>query len=92
MNQESQDNSNSFFYLLSGLDPNIVKSIIDTRVSSEWILYTFVLPACTVSPLWWRFLQNLRQAYDYRKRWPYVGKMPSSISLQLKLLKIVLYG
>jgi len=68
-----QDLSYSFFYLLSGLDPNMVKSIIDTRASSEWILYTFVLPACTVSPLWWRFLQNLRQAYDYRKRWPYLG-------------------
>jgi len=65
-----QDLSYSFFYLLSGLNPNV--SIIDNE-SSTWILYTFVLPACTVSPLWWRFLQNLRQAYDYRKRWPYLG-------------------
>ena len=26
-----------------------------------------------VSPLWWRFLQNLRQAYDNKQRWPYLG-------------------
>lgn len=23
--------------------------------------------------LWWRFLQNLRQCYDAKKRWPYLG-------------------
>jgi len=26
-----------------------------------------------LSPLWWRFLQNLRQTFDYRERWPYLG-------------------
>lgn len=25
------------------------------------------------SPLWYRFLQNLRQTFDYKKRWPYLG-------------------
>jgi hypothetical protein len=25
------------------------------------------------SPLWWRFLQNLRQSHDNKKRWPYLG-------------------
>jgi hypothetical protein len=23
--------------------------------------------------LWWRFLQNLRQSHDHKKRWPYLG-------------------
>ncbi|KAL9190471.1 hypothetical protein ACHAXT_007682 [Thalassiosira profunda] len=39
----------------------------------SWILHTVVLPACTLSPLWWRFLQNLRQCYDAKRRWPYLG-------------------
>jgi hypothetical protein len=26
-----------------------------------------------VSPLWWRFLQNLRQSYEAKQRWPYLG-------------------
>jgi len=39
----------------------------------SWLLHTVVLPACTLSPLWWRFLQNLRQCYDNKKRWPYLG-------------------
>jgi hypothetical protein len=26
-----------------------------------------------VSPLWWRFLQTLRQTFDYKHRWPYLG-------------------
>ena len=39
----------------------------------SWLLHTVVLPACTLSPLWWRFLQNLRQCYDHKKRWPYLG-------------------
>ncbi|KAL7549665.1 hypothetical protein ACHAWF_012932, partial [Thalassiosira exigua] len=39
----------------------------------SWILHTTVLPACTLSPLWWRFLQNLRQCRDARRRWPHLG-------------------
>jgi hypothetical protein len=26
-----------------------------------------------VSPLWWRFLQNLRQSYEAKQRWPHLG-------------------
>ena len=26
-----------------------------------------------IKSLWWRFLQNLRQCYDAKKRWPYLG-------------------
>ena len=39
----------------------------------SWVVHTVILPACVVSPLWWRFLQNLRQSYDSRCRWPYLG-------------------
>jgi EXS family len=39
----------------------------------SWLLHTAILPACMISPLWWRFLQNMRQTYDAKQRWPYLG-------------------
>ena len=42
-------------------------------LETSWWLHTFLLPMCMVSPLWWRFLQNLRQTHDNRMRWPYLG-------------------
>jgi EXS family len=30
-------------------------------------------PYSLVSPLWWRYLQNLRQSLDAQQRWPYLG-------------------
>jgi len=33
-----------------------------------WILNTMILPACSVSPLWWRYCQTMRQALDNGKR------------------------
>lgn len=45
----------------------------DVATTSSWVLHTIVLPGCTLSPLWWRFLQNLRQCYDAKCRWPYLG-------------------
>ena len=42
-------------------------------VEHSWLVYTILLPACMASPLWWRFLQNLRQVYDDKQRWPYLG-------------------
>jgi hypothetical protein len=39
----------------------------------SWIVHTVVLPACMISPLWWRFLQNMRQTYDSKQRWPYLA-------------------
>ena len=45
----------------------------DVATTSSWVLHTIALPGCTLSPLWWRFLQNLRQCYDAKCRWPYLG-------------------
>ena len=72
-----QDLCFTSFYVLSGLQGWWTSSYsIDeaaTPIEHSWILRTCLLPACMVSPLWWRFLQNLRQAYDTKKRWPYLG-------------------
>jgi hypothetical protein len=43
------------------------------EMERSWLLHTVILPSCMVSPLWWRFLQNMRQCHDARQRWPYLG-------------------
>jgi hypothetical protein len=42
-------------------------------MEKSWVLHTILLPLCVVSPLWWRYLQNLRQTADFKQRWPYLG-------------------
>lgn len=51
------------------LDPTILLPALE----KSWILHTILLPACVIGPLWWRFLQNLRQVKDEKRRWPYLG-------------------
>lgn len=43
------------------------------RMERSWLLHTVILPMCMISPLWWRFLQTLRQTFDYKRRWPFLG-------------------
>ncbi|KAL3929475.1 MAG: hypothetical protein SGBAC_012192 [Bacillariaceae sp.] len=72
-----QDLAFTSFYFLSGLQGWWSESYsidaADVPLESNWLLHTMILPMCTASPLWWRFLQNLRQCYDAKKRWPYLG-------------------
>ena len=82
-----QDFAFTTFYLLWGikawwkhtLDGDYIADNDDTgggdddRLESNWLLHTCILPICMVSPLWWRFLQNLRQCYENKQRWPYLG-------------------
>lgn len=72
-----QDLTFTLFYLFSGLQGwwssqyNLDQAA--APVEHSWLVYTVLLPACVVSPLWWRFLQNLRQSHDSKQRWPYLG-------------------
>ena len=72
-----QDVAFTTFYILSGLQGwwTATYSIDEAAgpVERSWVVHTVILPACVVSPLWWRFLQNMRQTYDEKKRWPYLG-------------------
>lgn len=72
-----QDVAFTAFYLLSGLQGWWTEAydLDDAALPIErsWIVRTVVLPACMVCPLWWRFNQNLRQVWDAKKRWPYLG-------------------
>lgn len=67
----------TFFYLFSGLQGWWKQAYdldtADLPLETNWILHTIIFPACMFSPLWWRFLQTLRQTYEHRKRWPYLG-------------------
>lgn len=54
----------------------------------SWFLHNVILPSCAVLPLWWKFLQTLRQAYDANRRWPYYGDSFKYLSAAM----IILYG
>lgn len=44
-----------------------------STLTHNMILHNVVLPLCAVLPLFCRFLQTLRQAYDDQRRWPHLG-------------------
>jgi len=72
-----QDIAFTTFYLFSGLQGWWQQSYdldaADLPLESNSILHTMILPMCMMSPLWYRFCQNLRQTYEYKSRWPYLG-------------------
>lgn len=72
-----QDVAFTVFYIFSGLQGWWQQSYdldaADLALESSWMLHTMILPMCMVSPLWCRFLQNLRQSFEYKSRWPYLG-------------------
>lgn len=72
-----QDTAFTAFYFLSGLQGWWTETYnwdaADTPLEKNWLLHTCILPMCMASPLWWRFLQNLRQCYENKRRWPYLG-------------------
>lgn len=57
-------------------------------VSNSKFMHGLVLPLFAILPLWYRFLQTLRQAYDTGKRWPYLGNALKYFTAGL----VVLYG
>jgi EXS family len=57
-------------------------------LEQSWVLHNVVLPSCAIIPLWWRFLQTLREAYDKKKRWPFYGNSVKYLSAGA----IILYG
>lgn len=63
-NSDTLQSSSSFLAAADAYVPAMERS---------WLLHTAILPACMISPLWWRFLQNMRQTFDNKQRWPYLG-------------------
>ena len=59
-----------------------------TLLEESWLLHNVILPSCAILPLWWKYLQTLRQAYDNNRRWPYQGNSVKYLSSTL----VVIYG
>jgi hypothetical protein len=57
-------------------------------LQQSWLLMNVILPACALLPLWFKFLQTLRECYDSGKRWPHLGNAFKYLSASL----VVLYG
>jgi len=75
----------AIFGLLSGkYDLNMAGYIL----SKSMIWHGLILPSLSVLPLFIRFLQTLRQAYDTGKRWPYLGNAFKYFTAGL----VILYG
>ena len=76
---EQDDNSNDSSPSQNNITSSFSRSFVDNAdanvpvMEKSWLLHTILLPLCMISPLWWRFLQNLRQTHDARQRWPYLG-------------------
>jgi EXS family len=57
-------------------------------LQKSWILHNVVLPSCALLPLWWKFLQTLRESYDTGRRWPSLGNAFKYLSASV----VILYG
>lgn len=55
-------------------------------LESSFTLHNVLLPSAALLPLWWRFLQTLRQAYDEDKRWPHLGNAFKYLTATLVIL------
>jgi hypothetical protein len=59
-----------------------------TILESSWILHNVLLPSCALFPLWFKFLQTLRESYDTGERWPHLGNAFKYMSAAW----VILYG
>lgn len=57
-------------------------------LETSWVLHNVVLPSCALLPLWWKFLQTLRECYDTGRRWPYLGNAFKYLTAST----VILYG
>ena len=57
-------------------------------LADSWILHNVIMPAFAILPLWLKYLQTLRQAYDSNQRWPYQGNSFKYLSSSL----VIIYG
>lgn len=77
-------------YFLSGVRGWYSKDLQLDRdsVQHNWYFSSVLVPAITVLPLWWRFLQNLQRSYEERTRWPHLGNACKYATAQT----VALYG
>jgi hypothetical protein len=57
-------------------------------LEQSFLLHNVILPSCAILPLWWKYLQTLRQAHDANRRWPYQGNSLKYLTSSL----VIIYG
>jgi hypothetical protein len=57
-------------------------------LQESWLLHNVILPSFAILPLWLKYLQTLRQAYDTNKRWPHQANSLKYLSATL----VIIYG
>jgi hypothetical protein len=68
-----QDLVFAYVYYFTVLRYGVADAAQRCNESNNYFLHIWALPACALLPLWWRFLQCLRQSKDNNRRWPYYG-------------------
>jgi len=75
----------SIYFILSG---KVDLEDTGQAIGQSMLLHNFLLPVCAVIPLFCRFLQTLRQAYDDQQRWPHLGNAFKYLSSSV----VIIYG
>jgi hypothetical protein len=57
-------------------------------LAESWLLHNALMPAFAILPLWLKYLQTLRQAYDANARWPHLFNALKYLSASL----VIIYG
>jgi EXS family len=57
-------------------------------LAESWLLHNMLMPAFAILPLWLKYLQTLRQAYDADERWPHLFNSFKYLSASL----VIIYG
>mmetsp|Transcript_52259 Transcript_52259/g.56650 ORF Transcript_52259/g.56650 Transcript_52259/m.56650 type:complete len:692 (+) Transcript_52259:415-2490(+) len=57
-------------------------------LADSWWLHNVILPIFAILPLFLKYLQCLRSAYDTNQRWPYIGNSLKYLSASL----VIIYG
>ena len=57
-------------------------------LEESWLVHNVILPIFAILPLWVKYLQTLRQAYDSNKRWPHQANSFKYLSATL----VIIYG
>lgn len=57
-------------------------------LQTSWILHNVILPSAAVLPMWFKFLQTLRESYDSGKRWPHLGNAVKYMTAAI----VIMYG
>lgn len=55
-------------------------------LEESWLLHNVIMPSFAILPLWLKYLQTLRQAYDSNKRWPYQANSLKYLSATLVII------